>query len=105
MKEYGFDPKFILNSIISIYASFVSYPEFIEYVVRDQRAFKLENYEKVFDLKERNKIQVPYNEDSNFTKFYELAKIAYQEYKDKCVFSIFYFLYFFKDLIFKLLKD
>ena len=85
MSEYGFDPKFILTSLVAIYASFVDYPEFIEHVVKDQRAFKLENFEKVFDLKERNKIQINYSQYSNFNKFYELAKLAYEDYKEKLV--------------------
>ncbi len=85
MSEYGFDPKFILSSLISIYASFVEFPSFIEYVVKDQRAFKLENFEKVFDLKDQNKIQISYSPYSNFNKFYELAKQAYEDFKEKCV--------------------
>jgi hypothetical protein len=30
MKEYGFDPKFILISLVSTYVAFLEYPEFIE---------------------------------------------------------------------------
>lgn len=85
MTEYGFDPKFILISIISIYVSFVDYPEFIEYVVKDQRSFKLENFEKVFDLKEKGKINIPYNKSDYFIKFYELCKEAHKDYLDKIV--------------------
>ena len=85
MGEYGFDPKFILTSLIAIYASFVDYPDFIEYVVKDQRAFKLDNFEKVFDLKDRSKIHFDYTHYSNFTKFYELAKLAFEDFKEKCV--------------------
>lgn len=85
MSEYGFDPKFILTSLVTIYASFVDYPGFIEYVVKDQRAFKLDNFEKVFDLKERNKIHINYTYYSNFTKFFELAKKAFEDFKEKCV--------------------
>ncbi len=89
MSEYGFDPKFILSSLITIYSSFVEYPGFIEYVVKDQRAFKLENFEKVFDLKDRNTIQVGYSQYSDFTKFYELAKTAFEDFKEKCVILFF----------------
>jgi hypothetical protein len=86
MSEYGFDPKFILTSIITIYSSFVDYPDFIEFVVKDQRAYKIENFEKVLDLKDNNKIHIQYNIFSNFNKFFELSKQAFADYKEKCVF-------------------
>lgn len=85
MKEYGFDPKFILTSIITIYSSFTDFPEFINYVVRDQRAFKFENFEKAIDLKDQGKIQIQYNHYNYFVKFYELTKQAYADYKDSIV--------------------
>jgi hypothetical protein len=82
MKEYGFDPKFILVSIVTIYSSFVDYTEFIDYVIRDQRAFKLENFEKVLDLKSLGKIQIHYNHYNNFEKFCELTKLSFANYKE-----------------------
>ena len=85
MKEYGFDPKFILTSIVTIYSSFTEFPEFIEYVVKDQRAFKLENFEKVLDLKSGGKIQIQYNHYNYFVKFCELTKQAYVDYKESIV--------------------
>jgi len=85
MSEYGFDPKLILTSLVTIYSSFVDYQGFIEYVVKDQRAFKLENFEKFFELKHRNKIHIGYSHYSNFTKFYESAKKAFEDFKEKCV--------------------
>jgi len=94
MSEYGFDPKFILTSLITIYASFVEYPGFIEFVVKDQRAFKLDNFEKVLDLKDRNKIHINYSIFNHFIKFFELSKQAFEDYKNKCV-----FLYIFLNII------
>ena len=82
MKEYGFDPKFILTSIVTIYSSFVDYPEFIDYVIKDQRAFKFENFEKVLDLKSLGKIQIQYKHYNYFVKFHELTKKAYAKYKE-----------------------
>jgi hypothetical protein len=90
MKEYGFDPKFILISIVTIYSSFVDYPEFIYYVIRDQRAFKFENFEKVLDLKSLNKIQIQYNHYNNFEKFHELTKEAFATYKESIVKNKYY---------------
>ena len=102
MSEYGFDPKFILTSLITIYSAFVEYPGFIEYVIKDQRAFKLENFEKVFDLKNRNKIHIGYSQYSGFTKFYELAKQAFEDFKEKCVIFVLTIFYFFFYLFFYL---
>lgn len=85
MKEYGFDPKFILVSIASVYSSFVEFPEFIDSVVREQRSFKFESFEKVIDLKEKGKIQMQYNNYNYFLKFIELMKKAHEEFKNSIV--------------------
>jgi hypothetical protein len=66
MTEYGFDPKFILNSIINIYVCFKDYKDFLVYVVQDERSFKIENFERVVSLKENEKISLDYH------KFQEL---------------------------------
>jgi hypothetical protein len=55
MDEYGFNPNFILKSLISVYASFVEYKEFLVYVVKDQRSYKVANFEKVLRIANRGK--------------------------------------------------
>lgn len=60
MHEYGFDPKFILTSLVNIYVYFKDYKEFLEFIVKDERSFKLENFDKVISLKENEKISIDY---------------------------------------------
>jgi len=55
MEDYGFDPYFILKSLISIYSSFVDYQEFLNYVVKDQRSYKIANFERVLRIANRGK--------------------------------------------------
>lgn len=86
MTEYGFDPRFILKSLISIYISFISYKEFIEFVVKDERAFKIENFERVLDLKESEKISIPYDDYNEFMKLIEKLKDVEKEIKSKTVY-------------------
>ncbi len=60
MHEYGFDPKFILVSLVNIYVYFKDYKEFLEFIVKDERSFKLENFDKVITLKSDEKISIEY---------------------------------------------
>jgi hypothetical protein len=85
MTEYGFDPRFILKSLVSIYISFKSYKEFLEFVVKDERAYKIENFERVIALKESEKISIPYDEYSEFIKFVDKLKDVENEIKSKMV--------------------
>jgi ubiquitin conjugation factor E4 B len=71
MHEYGFDPKFILTSLINIYVYFIDYKEFLEFIVKDERSFKPENFDKVISLKEDEKISIDYEV---FDKFLLLVK-------------------------------
>ena len=66
MSEYGFNPKFILGSLVSIYAAFVDYREFLEYIVMDERSFKISNFEKVIEIKERGNTNFNYDDYENF---------------------------------------
>ncbi len=75
MKEYGFDPKFVLLSLVETYLAFIDYPDFLKYVVLDERSFKLENFEKVIGLKEDNKIKIEYFMYQKFLKLIEKLKI------------------------------
>ena len=74
MKEYEFDPKFILINLIRIYNSFLMYNEFYEFIVRDERSFKIANFEKVLTIHKKGKIQIGYDEIKVFEKFIEKLK-------------------------------
>lgn len=65
MSEYGFNPKYILTSLMQIYESFVDFKDFLEFVVKDERSFKIENFEKVVTLRENGKIKIGFNEFEN----------------------------------------
>jgi hypothetical protein len=85
MTEYGFDPKFILSSIINIYICFKNYREFMEYVVKDERSFKIENFERVLTLKENEKISLDYEKAQELKEIIvELGKVS-QEIKSQHV--------------------
>jgi len=74
MKEYGFDPKFVLLSLVETFLAFIEYDEFLKFVVTDERSFKLENFEKVIALKEDNKIKIEYFMYQKFLKLIEKLK-------------------------------
>ena len=69
MNEYGFDPKFILNSIIKIYIAFQEYKEFLIFIVSDERSFKIENFEYVIKMKDKEKISLDYENYNQFISF------------------------------------
>jgi len=75
MKDYGFDPKFVLLSLVETYLAFIDYDDFLKYVVTDERSFKVENFEKVIALKEDNKIKIEYFMYQKFLKLIEKLKI------------------------------
>jgi hypothetical protein len=85
MQEYQFDPKFILKSLIEIYLSFKDYKEFLEFIVKDERSYKIENFEKVIRLKENDKIRIDYNIYQDFLKFTDKLRIVSEEIKSKQV--------------------
>jgi len=85
MTEYGFDPRFILKSLVSIYISFKSYKEFLEFVVRDERAYKIENFERVLSLKDSEKISIAYDDYTEFEKIIEKLKNVEAEIKSQTV--------------------
>jgi hypothetical protein len=85
MTEYGFDPKFVLKSLVSIYLSFKNIKKFLEYIVKDERSFKIENFERVIDLKEKEKISLGYEDFSDFKVFVEDLRNMDKEIKAKHV--------------------
>jgi ubiquitin conjugation factor E4 B len=81
MKEYGFDPKFILVSLVKCYIAFADYREFLEFVVKDQRSYRIDNFEKVVTLKEDNKIILDYEGYNRFLKVINDLKVLSEEFK------------------------
>jgi hypothetical protein len=86
MHDYGFDPKYLLVSLVKIYTYFYNYPEFLEFIVKDQRSFKIENFEKVIILKENEKIYLDYNVYEMFRSLIDILKNLHQEIKSKEVY-------------------
>ena len=74
MNEYGFDPKFVLVSLIETYVAFLEYEDFLNYVIKDERSYKIENFEKVICLKGENKIKIEYLTYQKFEKLIEKLK-------------------------------
>jgi hypothetical protein len=77
MNEYGFDPKFILCSVVSIYLSFKDYKDFLTCVVKDERSFKIENFETVKSLKENEKIALDYEKYHHLIRLIEDLRNLY----------------------------
>jgi ubiquitin conjugation factor E4 B len=72
LNQYDFDPKFILASILTIYSSFVDSNIFIEFVIKDERSYKYENFEKALNFV-KNKRNIPIKEE-DFDNFEKLVK-------------------------------
>jgi ubiquitin conjugation factor E4 B len=81
MDEYGFDPKFFLVSFIKVYADFSEYKEFIEFIIKDQRSFKINNFEKALALKEAGKIILHPQVHERFIRIVDDVKILEEEAK------------------------
>lgn len=89
MADYGFDPKFILSSIINIFVSFMEIKEFLEYIVRDERSFKIDNFLKVLALGEAGKIKLDFDTSEKWKQMVSLLQILYKELKSNEVFYYF----------------
>ncbi len=85
MKEYGFDPKFILISLVSTYISFLEFPEFLELVAKDERSYKLANFEKVKAIYSRGKINLDYETYEKFEKLIFRLKDIEEELKKSAI--------------------
>jgi hypothetical protein len=83
MSDYGFDPKQILSYLINTYISFIGYKEFLEYVVKDERSFKIDNFEKVIALRENGKIRLDYEHFEDFLKLTKMLKEVSEDMKSK----------------------
>lgn len=85
MNEYGFDPKFILKSLVTIYLAFREYKEFLEFIVGDERSFKMENFEKVIQLREAEKITLDYEIFQEYKAFVDQLYKVKEEMKENQV--------------------
>jgi ubiquitin conjugation factor E4 B len=81
MKLYSFNPKFILESIVSIYSSFQDYPEFLKFIIFDERSYKIINFEKVISIKDKNKIKPNSEAYQKFIVLVDKLKILEHEIK------------------------
>ena len=66
---------------MSIYVCFRDYKEFLEYIVKDERSFKIENFERVISLKEDEKITLEYDKYNNFKSMIGELKSVHKEIK------------------------
>jgi ubiquitin conjugation factor E4 B len=75
LSDYEFNPKFILGALLSVYSAFYAQMEFIESVVKDERSYKYENFERAKNLVENSgKIIIETNDFNNYLKFFEKLK-------------------------------
>jgi len=81
MKVYEFDPKFILVSLVSIYSGFEDSNEFLEFVAKDTRSFKIENFEKV--ISKKGKVNFNYKDIISLEKICKKLKDISSQLKAK----------------------
>ena len=58
LSEYEFNPKFILASILTVYSAFENKKQFLEFIVKDERSYRYENFFKAKKIVEE-KGQIP----------------------------------------------
>ena len=84
LSDYEFNPKFILGALLSVYSAFYDKIEFIESVVKDERSYKYENFERAKNLVENSgKIIIETNDFNNYLKFLEKLKEEEKKIKEE----------------------
>ena len=84
LSDYEFNPKFILGALLSVYSAFYAQIEFIESVVKDERSYKYENFERAKNLVENSgKIIIETNDFNNYLKFFEKLKEEEKKIKEE----------------------
>ena len=84
LSDYEFNPKFILGALLSVYSAFYAQMEFIESVVKDERSYKYENFERAKNLVENSgKIIIETNDFNNYLKFFEKLKEEEKKIKEE----------------------
>ena len=84
LSDYDFNPKFILGALLSVYSAFYDKIEFIECVVKDERSYKFENFERAKNLVENTgKIIIETNDFNNYLKFVDKLKEEEKKIKEE----------------------
>jgi hypothetical protein len=75
LSDYDFNPKFILGALLSVYSAFYDKTEFIKCVVKDERSYKYENFERAKNLVENSgKIIIETSDFNNYLLFFDKLK-------------------------------
>ena len=84
LSDYDFNPKFILGALLSVYSAFYDKIEFIECVVKDERSYKYENFERAKNLVENTgKIIIEANDFNNYLLLFEKLKEEEKKIKEE----------------------
>ena len=84
LSDYEFNPKFILGALLSVYSAFYDKIEFIECVVKDERSYKYQNFERAKNLVENSgKIIIETNDFNNYLIFFEKLKEEEKKIKEE----------------------
>ena len=84
LSEYDFNPKFILGALLSVYSAFYDQKEFIKCVVKDERSYKYEIFERAKNLVENSgKIIIDTNDYNNYILFFNKLKEEEKAIKDE----------------------
>ena len=84
LSDYDFNPKFILGALLSVYSAFYDQEEFIRCVVKDERSYKYENFNRAKNLVENTgKIIIETNDFNNYVKFFDKLKEVEKKLKEE----------------------
>ena len=84
LNDYGFNPKFILGALLSVYSAFYDKEEFLKVVVKDERSYKYANFSRAKNLVERSgKIEIENTDFNNFLKFVDKLKEEERKIKEE----------------------
>ena len=84
LSDIDFNPKFILGALLSVYSAFYDQEEFIRCVVKDERSYKYENFNRAKNLVENTgKIIIETNDFNNYLKFFDKLKEVEKKLKEE----------------------
>ena len=84
LSDYEFNPKFILGALLSVYSAFYDKIEFIECVVKDERSYKYENFERAKNVVENSgKIVIETGDFNNYLLFIDKLKEEEKKIKEE----------------------
>ena len=84
LSDYDFNPKFILGALLSVYSAFHDKIEFIESVVKDERSYNYEMFEKAKNVVENSgKIVIETSDFNNYLLFVEKLKEEEKKIKEE----------------------